>query len=388
MSRSKYRWIALAVALVSFAALLSACGGSSGSSESTGSSEPAEASEESGSSDIKAEAAALVAEAETPPAEVPESELPLENTNIPKGKSVAFLGCGTAQCEEYFPPIKEGAEALGWSAKMYQGSVEPNKQVKFLEEITRSKPDVFLACCVAPSIAKPFFHEMKENGTILVMCCTAKAGTEDLTKLLSTPEDKFIAGENVANWMLSQKGEELNAVYVNTKDFEVAEQYWEGFEGQIKKMCPECSVDEIDVAVEEIGKPSLATTVVSYLRAHPDVNYVGGLFGPILTGVPSAMKAAGLEIPLAATASGELSLGAVPTGKEGWMAVQNFGVEFGLQGLNVALRTMLNEPLSEETLTPEVLVTANNAAEVLGGETNPPVIPNALEQYEALWGLQ
>lgn len=390
MSRSKYRWIALAVALVSFAALVSACGGGgSSTSETTGATESTETTEEaSGGENIKAEAQALVEEAETPPAEVPESELPLKNTNIPKGKSVAFLGCGTAQCEEYYPPIKEGAEALGWTSKMYQGSIEPNKQVKFLEEITRSKPDVFIACCVAPSIAKPFFHEMKENGTILVMCCTAEEGTEDLTKLLSTPEDKFIAGENVANWMLSQKGEELNTVYVNTKDFEVAEQYYEGFKGQIKKMCPECGVDEIDVAVEEIGKPSLATTVVSYLRAHPEVNYVGGLFGPILIGVPAAMKAAGLEIPLAATASGELSLAAVGTGKEGWMAVQNFGIEFGLQGLNIAVRTMLNEPLGEETLTPEVLVTANNASQVLSKSGNAPVISNALEQYEKLWGLK
>jgi ribose transport system substrate-binding protein len=390
MNSTRSRWLFVAVASLVLAAALAACGGGSSSSSSSDTSSSAASTggeETSAGSEIKAEAAALVAKAEQPPAEVPEAE-PLKNTKIPSGKTVAFMGCGAAQCEEYFPPIKEGAEALGWSAKMYQGSVEPNKIVKFLEEIVNSKPDVFIACCISPSIAQPYFHEMKENGTILVMCCTAEKGTEDLTKLLSTPEDKFIAGENVANWMLAQEGEELNALYVNTKDFEVSAQYFEGFEKQVKKLCPECPIDEIDVGVEEIGKPSLSTTVVSYLRAHPDVNYIGTLFGPLLIGVPAAMEAAGVDVPLAATASGEIALEAVPTGKEGWMAVQNFGIEFGLQALNVAVRTMQNEPLSEETLTPEVLVTAKNASKVLSKSGNAPVIADALPQYEELWGLK
>jgi ribose transport system substrate-binding protein len=388
------------LAVVGLAVALAACGGGSSSSSSSSSGEEASsstASEETGGSgeessggsdaEIKEEAAKLTAEAETPPAKVPEAELPLKNQNIPTGKTVAFLGCGAEQCEEYFGPIQEGAEALGWTAKMYQGSVEPNKIVKYFEEIVNSKPDVFIACCVAPSIAGKYLNELKENGTISVMCCTQPEGTEGLTKLLSVPDDKLIAGENAANFMLAEKGEELNVLYVNTEDFEVSKQYAEGLKGQIAKLCASCEVNEIQTAVEDIGKPAISTAVVSYLRSHPDVNYVSTLFGPLLIGVPAAMQAAGLDIPITATASGAIALEDVKTGKEGWKAVQNFGIEWGLQGLNIAVRTMQNEPLGEETLTPEVLVTEKNAAEVSPGSGNQPVIPDAVKQYEEIWGV-
>jgi ABC-type sugar transport system substrate-binding protein len=391
MGKQRYRWLFVALAASVVVLALAACGGgdsSTGGGESTAAA--AEGSEEAGSSSdaqIKEEAAKLVAEAEKPPATVPEAELPLKNGPAPSGKTVAYLGSNNESSEEYFEPIKEGAEALGWTAKFYQGSVEPNKQAKFFEEIVASKPDVFLACCIAPSLAKKYLLELKEEGTISVMCCTQVAGTESLAKLLSVPDDKLIAGENVANYMLAEKGEELNVLYVNTEDFEVSKQYAEGLKDQVAKLCSSCEVHEIQAAVEEIGKPAIATSVVSYLRAHPEINYVSTLFSPLLTGVPAQMKAAGLELPITATASGALALEAIKEEKEGWKAIQVFGKEWGLQGLNVAVRTMLNEPLGKETLTPEVLVTTNNAATASPGPGNQPVIPDALAQYEKIWGV-
>jgi ribose transport system substrate-binding protein len=388
MNKTRTRWLFVALVSMLLAVSVAACGGSSDSSSSGGGGETGGGETTSAGPDIKAEAAALAAEAETPPTTVPEA-VPLKNTDIPKGKTVAFLGCGAEQCEEYFPPIQEGAEALGWTAKMYQGSVEPNKQVKFLEEIVKSEPDVFIACCIAPSLAKKYFNEMKEKGTVSFMCCTAEEGTEGITKLVSIPSDKLETGKGLADFQLSEQGEELNVLYVNTEDFEVSKQYFEGYETEVKRLCPECPVDQIQVGVEEIGKPSLATKVVSYLRSHPDVNTIATLFGPLMIGVPAAMSAAGInDVNLGATASGPESLEAVKQGKENWTAVQIFGTEFGLWGLNVAVREFTGEPIGEETMTPEVLITPNNAAELLPNPGNNPVIPDALQQYEELWGLK
>jgi ABC-type sugar transport system substrate-binding protein len=383
MKKSSFRWLFVVLASLVLATAVAACGGSDSTTSGSGGGESS-----GGASQMQTEAARLAAKAETPPAKVPEA-VPLKNTNVPSGKTVAFLGCGAAQCEEYFAPIQEGAEALGWSAKLYQGSVEPNKVVKYLEEIVASKPDVFIACCVAPSIAGKYLKQLKEEGTISIMCCTAEEGTEDLTKLLSVPDDKLITGKGLADFMLAEKGEELNVLYVNTKDFEVSKQYFEGFEGEVHRLCPECSIDEVDVAVEDIGKPTIPTTVVSYLRSHPDVNYIGTLFSPLLEGVPAAMKAAGIEdVNIGSTASGAIALEAVKDGKENWKAVQNFGIEWGLWGLNIAVRTMQKEPIGDETYTPEVLVTEKNAAKVSPGAGNTWVIPDALQQYEHLWGVK
>jgi ribose transport system substrate-binding protein len=389
MNKSRIRWLLVAMASLLVAVSIGACGSSddstsSGGTEATGAETTAE---ESGGSDIQAEAEELVAKWETPPPKVPEA-LPLKDTNIPKGKTVAFLGCGAATCEEYYPPIEEAAKALGWSSKMYQGSIEPNKQVGFLEEIVASKPDVFIACCIAPSLGKKYFNELKANGTVTFMCCTAEPGTEGIDKLTSLPSDKLQSGQALADFMIAEKGEDLNVLYVNSQDFEVSAEYFEGLEKEIKRLCPDCPVDTVEVGVEEIGKPSIPTTVVGYLRSHPDVNFVGTLFSPLLTGVPAAMAAASInEVSIGATAQDELSLKAVAEGKENWKAVQNFGKEFGLWGVNFAVRTIQGEETSDETRTPEVLVTEKNAEAVLSDDDQW-VIPDALEQYEALWGLK
>ena len=396
MKKTRIRWLFVGMVALILAISIAACGGSSDSTSSGGTETAAEESgtetgtetaAEEGGSDIQAEAEKLLTKWEEPPAVVPEA-MPLKNTDIPKGKSIAFLGCGASTCEEYYPPIEEAAKALGWTSKMYQGSVEPNKQVGFLEEIVASKPDVFIACCIAPSIGKKYFNEMKANGTVTFMCCTAEKDTEGIDKLVSLPSDKLTSGKALADAMLAEKGEELNVLYVNTKDFEVSAEYFEGLETEITRLCPDCPIDTVEVAVEDIGKPAISTTVVGYLRSHPDVNYVGTLFSPLMTGVPAAMAAANInEVSIGATAQDELSLKAVAEDKENWKAIGNFGKEFGLWGVNFAVRTIQGEETGDETATPEVLVTAKNAEKVLSSE-NQWVIPDALEQYEKLWGLK
>jgi ribose transport system substrate-binding protein len=379
-------------------AVVAGCGGSDSSSSSSSSSTPSESSSSTpseGSSNsgdaVQAEAAKLVAKAEEPPAEVPEA-LPLKNTNIPKGKSVTFLGSGTETGEAMFVPIEEGAKALGWSAKMYPGSFEPNKLVGQLQSIVRERPDVFIALATTPSLGRKYFNELKANGTVTILCCTKPAGTEGIVKLISGPKDKTIPGEWAADSLLAAKGEELHALYVYSKAFEIYLPYLEGFENEVSRLCTACTVDTLDVAGEDIGKPALTTAVVSYLRSHPEINAIGWSFSDLAIGVPAAMKAAGLEMPFTTVSSGPIASEAMKEGgKENWAYGVLFGKEWGLWGLNVAVRTMTGEPVSEETRSAEVLISTNNAGALYEAHPTtgtPWVVSDALEQYEKLWGLK
>ena len=109
-----------------------------------------------------------------------------------------------------------------------------------------------------------------------------------------------------------------------------------------------------------------------------------------MTGVPAAMEAAGVEASIGTTAMAPEAAAALHEGKEGWTAGMMFGKEWGLWGLNIAVRSMLNEPLSSEIRPAEMLLTKNNVAEAYEGESltgEPFVIKNALEQYEKIWGV-
>jgi ribose transport system substrate-binding protein len=374
--KMSHRWSAVVLGSVCLAVLISACGDSSSSDTESG--------EEAGaSSEVGAEAAKLVARAERAPTEVPEA-LPVKKP-IPQGKKVVFLGCGAQGCEAYGRYIGQGAEALGWDYKGYPGSVAPGAIDGYMKRIVGEHPDVFIACCLPPSVVGKYIAQMKSEGTISIMCCTNKQGTQDLERLLSGPEHGIVAGKALADLMLAQEGEDLDVLWLTSSDFEVHASYDKGVRDEVERLCPECGFEELDISTEEVAKPTLTTRIVSHLRSHPDINYIAMMIGEMGIGLPAAMKAAGIEdVKITAASSNETGLAAIKKGDEFWGGGFYFGPEWGLFALNVALRTMLDEPQGEETLTPEYLVTDKNNPDVV---EIPPVIPDALEQYEEVWGV-
>jgi len=62
----------------------------------------------------------------------------------------------------------------------------------------------------------------------------------------------------------------------------------------MKKYCSSCSVDSLDIPLTSLGKDA-PDRIVSYLRSHPDVNYVVlSVTDALGSGLPAALKAAGL----------------------------------------------------------------------------------------------
>lgn len=384
--RNTYRWVGSALLAALLVTAVAACGG--GGSSSGGSSSGGDTA--ASGDNVQTEAAKLLAEAEQRPTQVPEA-VPLKG-KVPSGKSVVFLGCGSATCEEYGDVAKEGAEALGWSFKFYFGGFEPNKVISTLQNIVRERPDVFISTALAPSLGTPYLKELQANGAITINCCTANPTSPGVTKVISPGETKLATGKALADAFLAEQGEDLHALFVGSKDFEVSTQYLEGFEDEISRLCSNCSSDEIDIAGEDIGKPVVGTTIVSYLRSHPEINAVGALASVLMTGVPAAMAAAGVEMPIGATTTGsEVTEALHEDGKEGWSAGVMFGKEWPLWALNIGVRSMLDEPLGNEKIPAEMVMTTNNAEELYEGEPStgqPFVVKNALEQYEEIWGLK
>jgi ribose transport system substrate-binding protein len=389
MNRPGIRLIFVLAALVGLAALISACGssggGSSSSSSGTATTEPASSEGgEAAGSDVQAEAAKLVEEAETVPAKVPES-VPLENPP-PKGKTLAWLSSGDATSETYAGPIKEATEALGWNFKEFRGGFAPEDITNAMNEVVASKPDAFMAISTPYSILKPYFEQFKSENVPVVMCCEVNVPKDPLVKMILDSSHAEGAGKKSADWIIAEGGEQESVAYLTTKDFEILNYFGAGFENELKRLDPSVEYGEIEVSAADIGKPTIGTTVVSYLRAHPNVKYVGVGFGLLATGLPAALQAAGLnDVKLVALIASPESLEAIRKGNENWGAAVETGPEWGIWGVSVLIRAMNGEKIGNETQYPEPLLTEKNIPPP--GEAYPVVIPDALEQYEKLWGI-
>ena len=101
-------------------------------------------------------------------------------------------------------------------------------------------------------------------------------------------------GEMLAAKVVQDSGGDANAVYVNVSAFAILAAVGDRFKQRYAELCPDCTFDSIDVPLTSLGKDA-PDRIVSYLRSHPDVNYVvlaeSGSTAPGLTG---AMRAAGL----------------------------------------------------------------------------------------------
>ena len=58
--------------------------------------------------------------------------------------------------------------------------------------------------------------------------------------------------------------------------------------------CPECTLDELNVTIDQLGAGEIPAAVVSKLQSDPSINYVHFSFGSLPTGVAEAIDAAGL----------------------------------------------------------------------------------------------
>lgn len=390
MNRSKSWWFAVVALLGCCALVLSACGGGSDSSssetsaetsaETTESSEGSETAE--GGSDAQAEAAELVAEAEQPPTVVPEN-VKLEKP-APTGKTLAWLDCGVPTCEAYAKYIKEATTSLGWTFDEYHGGASPETITNAMKEVVASKPDAFMAIATPLSILKPFYEEFKSDGVPVVMCCELGDVEEPIVKMIGGEEHGELTGKRAADWIVSDGGEEANVAFLTTKDFAILKPYGEGLKNELSRLSPNSTFEEVAVASTDIGKPTVSTAVVSFLRSHPETKYVAVAFDDLATGVPAALQAAGLsDVKLVGLSANSLSIEGVKKGNENWAATAQFGPEWGIWAVDVLARQMNGEKIGEETLSPEYLITAKNAPEQ---SEYPPIIPDMLQQYEKLWG--
>jgi ribose transport system substrate-binding protein len=158
---------------------------------------------------------------------------------------------------------------------------------------------------------------------------------------------------------------------------------------EIKKLCPDCGFNVENVNPADAGT-KLPGQIVTYLAAHPDVDYIVPAFSDGAIGVPQALEAAGLsdrvkmitqgagEVPIDQLKQGQVdAFVPEPTQVEGWMMV------------DALVRHFAGDPVPADAYAtvPRQYLTPSNLAEAFGGSDIYNGVKDYQEQYKALWGL-
>lgn len=275
------QWVTTAVSVVALLLVVSACGSNSDATESA----PVD------TAGLEA-AKATVAKAAVRPTSIPVTA-PIDMP-IPTGKKITFVSCGVEACAIQGPILAEGASTLGWTVEQVATDGSPEKVQGAIDAAIRNGSDaVILNAADRDAYAKQI-ADAEKAGVQFVTCCSLATSGDGLLYNTATDKQNGPIGDYLAAEIVTDSGGKANALYVNISAFEILAQVGETFEAGMDRYCSSCSVDSIDIPLTSLGKDA-PDRIVSYLRSHPDVNYVALSVSDALgAGLPAALKAAGL----------------------------------------------------------------------------------------------
>jgi ribose transport system substrate-binding protein len=278
-----------AVGVAAIGAMLALAAAGCGSDDDSGSSNAAASGGASDSAISKAEAA--MAEGTKRPTEETVTK-PIDKP-IPSGKKLAFISCGTSQCQLQGEIVAGAATHLGWTSRTLATDGSPTQiQEAFTTALRDGVDAVILNASTRDAIAKQL-DEAKAKGVAYIGCCSTDEVGDGYLYNTSTPEQNARIGKYLAAAIVSDSKGEANTLYVDIPAFTILGALGDSFKSDYQSFCPDCGFDKIDVALPRLGdSPNI---IVSYLRSHPDVNYVAlSVTDALGTGLPAALKAAGL----------------------------------------------------------------------------------------------
>jgi ABC-type sugar transport system substrate-binding protein len=213
---------------------------------------------------------------------------------VPAGKKVVFISCGVQACELQGDIIKQGAADLGWTATTIGTDGSPEQLQNAFKTALRQGADAVILNAVNRAAVAKQIEEAKQKGVAFVTCCSTEAAGDGILANIAGKENSARIGESLAAEIVADSKGKADTVFANISAFEILHALGGQFESTYKQLCPTCAYASLDIPVTSLGKDA-PDRIVSYLRSHPQVNYlVLSVSNALGAGLPAALRAAGL----------------------------------------------------------------------------------------------
>jgi ABC-type sugar transport system substrate-binding protein len=213
---------------------------------------------------------------------------------VPTGKKVVFISCGVEACEIQGNIIKQGAADLGWTAETIGTDGSPEQlQNAFKTALRQGADGVIINAVNRASVAKQI-EQAKKEGVAFVTSASVDEPGDGILANIADKRNSGNIGEHLAAQIVADSNGKANTLFVNISAFQILKALGDQFSSSYKKYCADCKYDALDIPVTSLGKDA-PDRIVSYLRSHPQVNYVVlSVSNALGAGLPAALRAAGL----------------------------------------------------------------------------------------------
>jgi ribose transport system substrate-binding protein len=301
---------------------------------------------------------------------------------VPKGKKLVFISCGVTACSQQGPIVATAAKSLGWTSSTVNTDGSPQQLQAAMESAIRTGASAIILNALSRSVVEPQIQQAKAKGIPVVTCCSIDKIGNGLVYNTSTNAQNTTIGKYLAAWVVADSQGAANSLYVNISAFQILGGLGVSYRSWLKKWCPACGSDTIDIPLS--GLNDVPNTIVSYLRSHPDTNYVTlSVMSLQAPGLNAALRAAGLSGKVKIIGQGP----DVPQIQEIRAGTLHAGVPFDYYVVDYLMVDALARTFARvkvpSTPPPFWLVTKANAPNVT---TIFPVVTTYKPQFLTLWG--
>jgi ABC-type sugar transport system substrate-binding protein len=372
---------AMLAVLTTTALVLAACGGSTAAAPAA-SSAPA-ASADGGSADAGlAQAQAHVTEAETRPTQI-NITTPVSKP-VPTGKKIMFISCGGANCALESNIIKSATDKLGWTLQTINTDGSPEQAKAAWTQAVTKKPDAVLYTATDRSIIDPQLRQLQKEGVFVSACCTVDPPENGISYVIGDATTNARVGEDMAAIAAVNNNGAGGTLYVNLPVFPILSAVKDAYVGALKKYCPSCAVQDLDLPLTAIGKDA-PDKIVSAVRGKPDIKTIVLSVDAIGIGLPAALRAAGLTDKVLITGEGpvESTLAEIKAGQRGPTNVFPY-YESMYSMVDAVVRHVVGDPVETRGEPSNWVVTKTTVPET---DKMFWLVPDGQAQFFKLWGL-
>jgi len=389
---------AAVLCMIGLALVIAGCGGGSSSSSSSGASTESsegssggsagESSEGSSSSETAfPKAAEANAEFEERPTTIG-IETPVGKP-IPKGKTIDFIQCGVPACKTEGELFESAGSALGWTINSINAGTTPEEIKAAYDQAIKDEPDAVLGSGYPRSLFNPELEELKAKNIPVIQFFVEEKAGNGITAVLGGIPTSETQGKMMADYILAHStNKSMEIGVVNAQGFETVTGTAASVEKVFSEECPECTVKKLEAPLTAIGK-DLPQRIASFLTANPGIEWSTVGYDDMVTGLPTALKGAGVENAKITTVN--ISTSIAPYMANGEYLQSTVGSSFPevyWRGMDLLARLFAGVEYKEDendstlpywTITKESLPTT---------EEEFPVVENYEEQFKQLWGVE
>jgi ribose transport system substrate-binding protein len=312
MSRGSKTVVALFMALLA-AGALAACGSdkSTSSTTSAGADAAAATTAATSAADGKAAAAQAIAPYIGKPGKFPVVEA---LSKSPKGAKIAYMDCGTPVCALFWTLLEPAGKTMGVQiSRVKTGSSAATVDSAF-SSVVAQKPDAVIVTAIDISLWQNHLKELQAAKIPVVTTGVTGVKEKGVDAPQAAESASSLEGKLLADYVAAEmKGKKIALYKVPELPFTAI--VASAFTDELKKVCPDCSARSVDVSVTTIGNTAPAK-IVSDLQAHPDTETAVFAIDEAQTGLPAALKTAGINIETIGNSPGPTNLQYIRDGQE------------------------------------------------------------------------